>query len=588
MNFLKKTSIKIIKILLWILDKDHRQKHEIGMDDMRKFTHVQPVSFQSDFAPVKKAFRTVPYECWELKTQTKTVYGADKHLFYKTSGETIWLQDCIPGETVLQTEDGPEVVVSVRNLNFRCHMYCIEVDHPKHHYYSNGILSHNTTSAAVFLLWRAIFVPDQTILIAANKLSSALEIMQRIRYTYEELPDWLKAGAVTYNKGSIEFDNGSRIISRATTPDAGRGLSISLLYLDEFAFVKPRMAEDFWTSIQPTLSTGGACIITSTPNSDEDQFARLWFAAENNIDEQGNERPGGVGANGFKALKVTWEEHPDRDEKWAQEQIQKLGIELFDRENNCKFIQADETLIAPMVLANMTGREPIHTEDAIRWYSNIEPNKTYVAALDPAIGTGGDFAAIEVFQVPEMKQICEWKSNAADARSQIEKLLRILKAIDAAANATGQQQGELELYWTLENNTVGEGVLQVIEDTGEEKFPGIFMHEPRKPGMVRRRRKGMATTNKSKMTAASKLKSLIETNRLEVYSRAFISELKGYTRTGVGFQAKYGYHDDLISASLLCMRMIVYLSQYDPDFDDTLKDIVDDESAGPMPVLVST
>ena len=123
-----------------------------------------------------------------------------------------------------------------------------------------------STSAAGYLLWYAMFIPDSTILIAAHKYLGAQEIMQRIRYAYELCPNHIRAGATSYNKGSIEFDNGSRIVSQTTTENTGRGMSITLLYLDEFAFVRPNIASEFWTSITPTLSTGGKAIITSTPN----------------------------------------------------------------------------------------------------------------------------------------------------------------------------------------------------------------------------------------------------------------------------------------------------------------------------------
>ena len=127
-----------------------------------------------------------------------------------------------------------------------------------------------TTTAAGYLLWYAMFVPDSTILIAAHKYSGAQEIMQKIRYAYELMPDHIRAGVTSYNKGSIEFENGSRIVAQATTENTGRGMSITLLYCDEFAFVRPTIAKEFWTSISPTLATGGKAIITSTPNSDED------------------------------------------------------------------------------------------------------------------------------------------------------------------------------------------------------------------------------------------------------------------------------------------------------------------------------
>ena len=175
-----------------------------------------------------------------------------------------------------------------------------------------------STTAAGYLLWYAMFVPDSTILVAAHKYTGSQEIMQRIRYGYESVPDFIRAGVTTYNKGSIDFDNGSRIVSTTTTDNTGRGMSISLLYLDEFAFVKPRMAKEFWTSISPTLATGGKCIITSTPNSDEDQFALIWKQANKCVDEWGNETE--VGINGFKAFRSYWNEHPDRDEAWEKQQ----------------------------------------------------------------------------------------------------------------------------------------------------------------------------------------------------------------------------------------------------------------------------
>jgi hypothetical protein len=206
-----------------------------------------------------------------------------------------------------------------------------------HNYrYSISMMPRQTgksTSAAGYLLWYAMFVPDSTILVAAHKYTGSQEIMQRIRYAYESVPDHIRAGATNYNKGSIEFDNGSRIVSATTTENTGRGMSISLLYADEFAFVRPTIATEFWTSISPTLATGGKAIITSTPNSDEDQFALLWKGANKCEDEYGN--PTLVGQNGFRAYRSFWHEHPDRDETWAQQQRAALGIDRFRREMDC-------------------------------------------------------------------------------------------------------------------------------------------------------------------------------------------------------------------------------------------------------------
>jgi hypothetical protein len=190
-----------------------------------------------------------------------------------------------------------------------------------------------TSVVAAYMLWFAMFNADKTILITANLLEQAMEILDRVRFAYEELPDYIRDCAVDYNKRSLKFSNGSKIICRATTPNAGRGLSISLLYCDEFAAIRPSMAEAFWSSIQPVLSTGGKCIVTSTPNNNEDIFAQLWMGAINNIDDHGNVNE--VGSNGFKAVSAIWSEHPDRDAEWEKAQRSKLGDEGFRREHCC-------------------------------------------------------------------------------------------------------------------------------------------------------------------------------------------------------------------------------------------------------------
>lgn len=202
--------------------------------------------------------------------------------------------------------------------------------------------SGKTTSAAGYLLWYAMFVRDSTILIAAHKYTGAQEIMQRIRYAYENCPDYIRGGAVTYNKGNLDFDNGSRIVSATTTENTGRGMSLTLLYMDEFAFVRPTIAQEFWTSITPTLATGGKCIITSTPNSDEDQFAQIWKGANKTIDQWGNTQE--LGINGFKAFSSRWQEVPGRDEAWELQMRAQLGDDRFRREMNCLCSDAKLTL----------------------------------------------------------------------------------------------------------------------------------------------------------------------------------------------------------------------------------------------------
>ena len=434
-----------------------------------------------------------------------------------------------------------------------------------------------TTSAAGYLLWYAMFIPDSTILVAAHKYQGAYEIMTRVRFAYEFCPDHIRAGVTSYNKGSIEFDNGSRIVSQTTTETTGRGMSISLLYADEFAYVRPTIAKEFWTSISPTLSTGGKAIITSTPNSDEDKFAELWKGANKCIDEYGNTTE--LGINGFKAYRSRWDEHPERDEAWAIEQRAQLGEERFRREMDCEFLIFDETLIAPTCLIDLEGVEPIERQGQIRWYKRPEKHKTYVVALDPSLGTGGDPAAIQVLELPDCVQVAEWQHNRTPVPGQIN----VLKEI--CAHIYEYTESENNIYYSVENNTIGEAALITISELGEENIRGLFISEPHKIGQSRRYRKGFTTTNKSKLAACAKLKTMIESKKLTIHSKALVSELKSFVAHGGSFAAKIGETDDLVLAMLLTVRVTQVLQSFDPEIDNRLKDSFD-ELVAPMPFIM--
>jgi hypothetical protein len=356
---------------------------------------------------------------------------------------------------------------------------------------------------------------------------------------------------------------------------------------DEFAFVPPNIAEDFFTSISPTLSTGGGCIITSTPRTDEDQFAKIWFGATDTTDEFGNPNETGVGKNGFYGLKVTWDHHPDRGEEWKQEFLTKLGESRFAQEMDCSFVSDEESLVNPMMLAGMKGQQPSYYTETVRWYKELEPNMTYLVALDPSVGTGGDYAAIQVFESPSMIQVAEWQHNMTDARGQIKVLMKILHFIDQTLQAHPRQMSASNIFWTVENNTIGETVLLVIADTGEDKFPGTFVSERKKKGRVRRFRKGMLTDQKRKLAACARMKSLIESNRMRIRSAPLVTQLKSFVARGGSYAAKPGQHDDLVSACLLIVRMLESVTRWDEQSSALSEQITEDEVfSDPMPVVI--
>ena len=445
--------------------------------------------------------------------------------------------------------------------------------------YSISLMPRQTgksTSAAGYLLWYAMFVPDSTILVAAHKYTGSQEIMQRVRYAYENCPDFIRAGVTSYNKGSLDFENGSRIVSATTTENTGRGMSISLLYCDEFAFVRPTIASEFWTAITPTLATGGKCIITSTPNSDEDQFAQIWKSANNCFDDNGNETP--LGRNGFKAFRSAWNEHPDRDDKWADQMRAQLGEERFRREMDCEFIIFDETLINPLKLVDMVGLDPVEKQGQVRWYKKPSPGNIYVVGLDPSLGTGSDPSAIQVVELPSMIQVAEWRDNKTPVQRQVQILKEVNQHIYDSIGT------DADLYYSLENNTLGEAALVCVAEIGEENIRGYFLSESAASGNPRPYRKGFTTTNKSKIANCSKLKSWIETGKLKVTSKMLLSELKNFVAAGTSFKAKVGETDDLVMAMLLVVRMMQLIQSFDPNVDESLRTA--EEFIEPLPFIL--
>ena len=244
----------------------------------------------------------------------------------------------------------------------------------------------------------------------------------------------------------------------------------------------------------------------------------------------------------------------------------------------------DETLINSVKLAALEGNEPIHNTGQTRWYKKINPKATYLVSLDPSLGTGGDYSAIQIFEMPSMEQVGEWRHNLTPVQQQIRILKDILKYIHDEAVEGGNQTPTI--YYSCENNTIGEAALVVINDIGEENFNGLFLSEPIRKGHVRKYRKGFNTTHKTKITACSGLKNAIERDKMKLHSKPLISELKTFVATGLGYSAKTGEHDDLVSATLLIVRMANQLANWDPKIYEKMTErITEDEF--PMPIFVS-
>jgi len=430
-----------------------------------------------------------------------------------------------------------------------------------------------TTVAAMYILWLATFHKNSRCVIASKAMNHAVEIQSRIKFAYEELPHWLKCGCTFYNRTSIEFDNKSVIICEATSEKTGRGGSPTILFLDEIAFISKRIQDEMWSSIAPSLATGGKLVITSTPNGDSDLFAQLWRDAMS-------------GVNSFKPLQFLWWMNPNYDQKYYDEMKGKLGPVKTKQELDCEFLSSDALLINSMRLNGLRWKEPLWTSLGFNFWVPEEElggrNKIYMVSLDPATGGGGDFSAIEVFQFPDMKQVAEYRTNDVNIPMLYGKLTWILRKLTEL-----KPNGRSEVLWTFERNGIGEAISALFyNDEHQIEEAELVSDNPAKFGVF--------TTGRQKVLSALQLKSIVEKateGNIELNSKYLIHELKHFIAKGGSYQAKKGYTDDCVMALLGIMRLLKRLSEYNEDAFKRVHEYVDpdagmDDSDEPMPFAI--
>lgn len=405
--------------------------------------------------------------------------------------------------------------------------------------------SGKTETTAAFLLWYVLFQEDKTVLVAANKLSNAKEIVQRVTGMYMELPEWLKIGVdeSEWNKTSIKFENNSRIIAQATSRDTGRGYPISLLYLDEFAFVAAHIQQEMWAAIQPTLATGGSCIISSTPNGDINLFAELWRGSQFN-------------KNPFVSTFVKWDKIPGRSEKFKEEQIALIGQRRWDQEFECKMLSADKSLLNDNILElaeKMIEKPEIYykgTTITEPFWFPIDNTKQYILGVDPSEGIGEDFGVIEVFEFPTLKQVYEYRTNVDSPRSLYSIIKTLL--IFLAKNSKG-------VFWSVENNGVGQGIISLYEADQRLVDNTFFMSEEGKNKL------GFFTDSKTKKRALVSYKELFEGGHLTIKSKQLLNEFKTLVKIGNTYKARAGATDDCVFATMIVIRILDEMADFDVD-----------------------
>lgn len=397
-----------------------------------------------------------------------------------------------------------------------------------------------TTTTMGYLLWFILFNEQKQVAILANKEATSKEILGRIKLAYENLPMWMQVGVVEWNKISIDLENGCKILASSTSSSAIRGFTFALIYLDEFAFVPHNIAEEFFTSVYPTISSGltSKIIISSTPNG-MNHFYRL-------CTESGDgELVGGGKRNGFKLVEVNWRQVPGRDQKWADEQKAILGENKFLQEMECEFLGSAGTLISNAALKTLAFVESMRKlMDGLDIYEEVVEGHSYVLSADTARGTGQDSSAFTVIDVTQKpyKLVAKYRNNVISPMLFPNAVYQVGKYYNDA-------------YLLIENNDVGAQVADILMHDLE--YDNMFSSEENKSGLTRVTQKtvkrlGVKTTKTVKRLGCNSLKSLIENQQLVITDFDTIEELSTFIlRKDGSYAADDGAHDDLVMCLVL-------------------------------------
>jgi len=392
-----------------------------------------------------------------------------------------------------------------------------------------------STTTLGWLLHYVLFNQSKTVGILANKAATARELLSRIQIAYQHLPKFLQQGLKEWNKGSLELENGSKIIASSTSSSAIRGFSFSCILLDEFAHVQRHIADEFIRSVYPTISSGKETkvIIVSTPNG-FNMFYKYWNDAEN-------------GKNDFTPFKVHWSNVPDRDQKWKKKIESTIGTDAFRQEYEAEFLGSSNTLISYEKLQELSYNDPLHRKSDVDIFKEVESSHLYVITVDVARGQGIDYSAFTVFDITEIpyKIVAKYRSNLV-APLVFPNIINII----------GKKYNNA--YILIEVNDIGSQVSDVLHHDLE--YENLFStawygrHGQQLSGFVGGKRDsqfGVRTTKSMKKIGCSNLKALIEDDKLLIPDYDIISELTTFVSSADSFSAEEGANDDLVMTLVL-------------------------------------
>jgi len=399
-----------------------------------------------------------------------------------------------------------------------------------------------STTVVSYLLHYAIFNDNVNIAILANKASTARDLLSRLQTAYENLPKWLQQGILAWNKGSMELENGSKILAASTSASAVRGGSYNIIFLDEFAFVQNHLADDFFASVYPTISSGQSTkvIIVSTPHG-MNHFYRLWHDAER-------------GKNEYIPTDVHWSEVPGRDAKWKEQTIANTSEQQFKIEFECEFLGSVDTLIAPSKLKSLVYDAPVKRNKGLDVYEDSESGKDYLVTVDVARGVGSDYSAFVIFDITTFphKIVAKYRNNEIKPMLFPNIIYDVAKAYNSA-------------YILCEVNDVGDQVAAIIQYDLE--YQNLLMCSMRgRAGQIvgqgfsgKKTQLGLKMSKTVKKVGCLNLKTMIEEDKLIFNDYEIISELTTFIQKHNSFEAEEGCNDDLA----MCLVIYAWLVAQD-------------------------
>ena len=399
-----------------------------------------------------------------------------------------------------------------------------------------------STTVVSFLLHFAVFNDNVNIGILANKAATARELLDRLQTAYENLPKWMQQGIISWNKGSLELENGSKILAASTSASAVRGMSFNILFLDEFAFVPNHIADSFFASVYPTITSGKntKVIIVSTPHG-MNHFYRMWHDAEK-------------GKNEYVYTDVHWSEVPGRDEEWKKQTIANTSEQQFKVEFECEFLGSVDTLIAPSKLRSLVYDHPFKRNAGLDVYEEVKENNDYVITVDVARGVSADYSAFIVVDITTFphRVVAKYRNN------EIKPMLFPNIIYEVAKNYNGA-------YILCEVNDIGDQVASLLHYDLE--YQNVLMCSMRgRAGQIvgqgfsgKKTQLGVKMSKTVKKVGSLNLKTMIEDDKLIFNDYEIISELTTFVQKHNSFEAEEGCNDDLA----MCLVIYAWLVAQD-------------------------